>query len=365
MSSNKLVTLVVDLFGTDAFDLAIELGISYYIFFPSTAMALSLFFYLPELDKSVTCEYSDMTDLVQIPGCNVPVRGSDLLDPVQDRNDEGYKWLMHHATRYTMAEGIIENSFMELEPGALNYLQTVEQGKPTVYAVGPLIKVDYSLNDSGSEIIKWLDQQPTGSVLFVSFGSGGTLTFDQLTELAHGLELSQQRFIWVVRNPSQIPNSTYFTVQSQNDPLAYLPEGFLNRIKGRGLVKPDWAPQAQILGHGSTGGFISHCGWNSILESVVHGVPIITWPLYAEQKMNAVIVVDDVKVGLRPTGVGERVVERLEIAEVVKALMEGEEGKKVKNRVMELKEAAARAVSPGGASTKTVSELAKKWSDLA
>nr|AUI41117.1 uridine 5'-diphospho-glucosyltransferase 3 [Rhodiola rosea] len=359
-SSKNLVSLVVDLFGTDAFDPAIELGISPYIFFPSTAMTLSLFLYMPQLDKSVTCEFRHMTDLVRIPGC-VPVRGSDLFDPVQDRTDEAYKWVIHHSNRYPMAEGVIENSFMELEHGALKYLQTVQSGKPPVYAVGPLIKMDYDVDDSGSKIIEWLDDQPVGSVLFVSFGSGGTLSYEQMTELAHGLESSQQRFLWVVRSPNQIPNSTYFSVQSQKDPLAYLPEGFLNRTEGRGLVVSNWAPQAQILSHGSTGGFMSHCGWNSILESVVHGVPIIAWPLYAEQKMNSIIVVEDVKVALRPAGVGERVVERSEITAVVKALMEGEEGKKVRNRMKELKEAAARAVSDDGASTIAIADLAQKW----
>nr|AQD20582.1 UGT72B14-2 [Rhodiola sachalinensis] len=360
LASKNLAALFVDLFGTDAFDPAIDLGVSPYIFFPSTAMTLSLILHMPELDRSVTCEYRHMTDLVRIPGC-IPIRGSDLFDPVQDRTDEAYKWIVHHAKRYPMAEGIIENSFMELEPGALKYLQSVEPGRPPVFAVGPLIKMDYEVDSSGSKIIEWLDGQPIGSVLFVSFGSGGTLSFDQMTELAHGLESSQQRFLWVVRSPSLIPNSTYFSAQSQNDPLAYLPDGFLNRTSDRGLVVPNWAPQAQILSHGSTGGFMSHCGWNSILESVVHGVPIIAWPLYAEQKMNSIIVVEDVKVAVKPAGVGERLVERLEVATAVKALMEGEEGKKVRNRMRDLKDAAARAICVDGASTKAIAELAKKW----
>uniref|UniRef100_A0A7N0UFW1 Glycosyltransferase n=1 Tax=Kalanchoe fedtschenkoi TaxID=63787 RepID=A0A7N0UFW1_KALFE len=356
-SSKKPLALLVDLFGTDAFDPAIDLGIPPYIFFPSTAMTLSLFFYMPELHRSVSCEYRDMTDLVRIPGC-VPIRGSDLLDPVQDRKDDAYKWVIHHSSRYPMAHGVIENSFAELGPGPLKFLQS---RNPPVYAVGPLIKMDYELDASGSDIIAWLDHQPSSSVLFVSFGSGGTLTFDQLTELAHGLESSQQRFLWVVRSPNRIPNGTYFTVQSQKDPLAYLPQGFLERTKGRGLVVPNWAPQAQILSHGSTGGFMSHCGWNSILESVVHGVPIIAWPLYAEQKMNAIIVTEEVKVALRPPGVGERLVERVEVATVAKALMEGEEGKRVRNRMKVLKEAAARAIGDDGASTKAIAELAQKW----
>ncbi|KAE9460188.1 hypothetical protein C3L33_07887, partial [Rhododendron williamsianum] len=136
---------------------------------------------------------------------------------------------------------------------------------------------------------------------------------------------------------------------------------FVDRTKGYGLLVPSWAPQAQILSHRSTGGFLTHCGWNSTLESVVHGVPLIVWPLYAEQKMNAVILTEDVKVALRPK-VGENgIVGRVEIAKVVKGLMEGEEGKQVRARMRDLKDAAKRVLSADGSLTRSLSELAQKW----
>nr|QIA50550.1 hydroquinone glycosyltransferase [Bergenia purpurascens]QIZ12945.1 hydroquinone glucosyltransferase [Bergenia purpurascens] len=282
--SSNLVALVVDLFGTDAFLVAREMNISPYVFFPSTAMNLSLFLYLPTLDKAVSCEYRDLTEPVQIPGC-IPIHGRDLLDPVQDRKDEAYKWVLHNANMYRSAEGIMVNSFIDLEPGAIKALQEVEPGKPPIYPIGPLINMDPSSGVDGSECLKWLDDQPHGSVLFVSFGSGGTLSSEQLNELALGLDMSEQRFLWVVRSPNdQAANATYFSAQSISDPLSFLPKGFLEKTKGKGLVVPNWAPQAQILSHGSTGGFLTHCGWNSTLESVVNGIPLITWPLYAEQK---------------------------------------------------------------------------------
>lgn len=361
VESRKTVGLVVDLFGTDAFDVAIDMKVSPYIFFPSTAMALSLFLYLPKLDGMVSCEYRDLPDPVRIPGC-VPIHGKDLLDPVQDRKNEAYKWVLHHSKRYGMAEGIVANSFMELEGGAIKALQQDEPGKPPVYPVGPLIQMDSGSKVDGSECLTWLDGQPRGSVLYISYGSGGTLSHEQLIELASGLEMSEQRFLWVVRCPNdKIANATYFNVQDSTNPLDFLPKGFLEKTKGLGLVVPNWAPQAQILSHGSTGGFLTHCGWNSTLESVVHGVPLIAWPLYAEQKMNAFMLSEDIKVALRAKVNEENgVVGRLEIAKVVKGLMEGEEGKGVRSRMRDLKDAAARVLSENGSSTKALADLATK-----
>lgn len=362
VQSTKLAALVVDLFGTDAFDAAREFNVSPYIFFPSTAMALSLFFYLPKLDEMVSCEYRDHPQPVKIPGC-IPIRGKDMLDPVQDRKNDAYKWLLHHAKRYRLAEGIMVNSFMELEPGPVQNLQAKEPGKPPVYPIGPLVNIGSSGKVDGSECLRWLDEQPHGSVLFISFGSGGTLSYDQINELALGLEMSELRFLWVVRPPNdKVANATFFShVQSQTDPFDFLPKGFLERTKRRGVVLPSWAPQAQILSHGSTGGFLTHCGWNSVLESVVNGVPLIAWPLYAEQKMNAVMLTEDIKVAVRPKANENGFVGREEIVKVTKALMEGEDGKKLRSRMKDLKDAAARVLSEDGSSTTALAELALKW----
>ncbi|KAL0547771.1 hypothetical protein IC582_012196 [Cucumis melo] len=359
---SNLVGLVVDLFGTDAFDVAREFNISSYIFFPSTAMLLSFALFLPKLDESVVGEFRDHPEPIKIPGC-IAIEGKDLLDPVQDRKNEAYKWTLHNAKRYALADGIFLNSFPELEPGAIKYLREEEPGKPLVYPIGPLVKIDADEKEERAECLKWLDEQPHGSVLFVSFGSGGTLKSAQIDELALGLEMSGQRFIWVVRSPSdKAADATYFSVHSQSDPLGFLPEGFLERTKNRGMVVPSWAPQAQILSHGSTGGFLTHCGWNSTLESVVNGIPLIAWPLYAEQRMNAVMLTEEINVSLKPkrnekTGI----VEKEEISKVVKSLLEGEEGKKLRRKMKELKEASEKAVGEDGSSTKIVTNLVNNW----
>lgn len=225
--------------------------------------------------------------------------------------------------------------------------------------------MDVSSNPEELECLKWLDEQPCNSVLYISFGSGGTLSHEQLIELAMGLEMSDQRFLWVIRCPNdRIANATYFNVQTSSNPFDFLPQGFLERTKGQGLIIPNWAAQAQILSHGSIGGFLTHCGWNSILESVVHGIPLIAWLLYAEQRMNAIILNEDLKVALRPKTSENGVVGREKIAEVVRGLMEGEEGKGVRSKMRDLKDEAAKVLGENGSSTKALGELASKMRNV-
>lgn len=359
-STTRLVALVVDLFGTDVFDVAAEFGVPSYVFFPSNALALSYFIRFPELDATYSCEYRDIPEPVRVQGC-IPLQGKDLLDPIQDKKDEAYTWVLHHGKRYKLAKGIILNSFVDMEPGPIKALK--ELNSPPVHPVGPLIRAGST--DEGLDCLRWLDEQPLGSVLFVSFGSGGTLSLEQLKELAFGLELSEQRFLWVVKSPNEKEaNGSFFTVKSSKEPFQFLPNGFLSRTKGVGLVLPSWAPQVQVLGHGSTGGFLSHCGWNSTLESVAHGVPMIAWPLFAEQKMNAVMLSEELKVALRPRARENGLIGREEIARVVKGLMEGEEGKRLRSRMRELKDAASRALSEDGLSSRALSDLARELKGL-
>ena len=118
-----------------------------------------------------------------------------------------------------------------------------------------------------------------------------------------------------------------FTTEGNSDSFDFLPKGFLDRTEGIGLVIASWAPHIQILSHGSTGGFLSHCGWNSILVGVVYGVPFLAWPLYAEQDMNAVMLSEDLKLALRLKKNKNEIVGREEIAKGVKGLIAGQDGK--------------------------------------
>ncbi|KAM6600014.1 hydroquinone glucosyltransferase [Cannabis sativa] len=362
-NSTPLTAFFADPFGVKALEVARGLNISTFIFFPTNAAVLSLLFHLPMLDKSFSCRFMrDLPDLIKLPGC-APLHGKDVLEPIQDRQSETYKSFLNTSKEVYLTEGIIINSFSGIESEAIKALQANE-GMLPIFPVGPIVQIGpTNSNTNGSEYcLSWLDKQPSRSVLYVSFGSGGTLSSDQMTELAFGLEMSGQKFLWVVRKPdNESANAAYLKdSQSQFEAIDVLPQGFLERTKGRGLVVQSWAPQTLVLSHGSTGGFLCHCGWSSTLESIVEGIPLIAWPLFAEQKMNAVMLVDGLEVALRPITVENGIVGRDEIARVVKVLMDPscEEGKKVRDRMNELKDAAAKALSHDGSSTRALSDLA-------
>ncbi|KAH0681469.1 hypothetical protein KY284_022554 [Solanum tuberosum] len=359
--------LIIDLFCTDAFEICEKLSIPVYSFFTASTILMAFSLYLPTLDREVEGEFVDLPEPIQTPGCT-PICPHDILDQVKDRKNDEYKWYLLNVSRLPLAAGIFVNSWDDLEPVSLKALREnlffQKIPLPPVYTIGPLIKQGEVVTEKDAEILAWLDNQPPDSVLFVVFGSGGTLTSEQLTELACGLEMSQQRFILVARKPSDASASAaYFNVGSdENDPLLYLPEGFVKKTEGRGLVVPSWAPQTSILNHPSTGAFLSHCGWNSTLESVIHGVPIIAWPLYAEQRMNATLLAEEAGVALKfSKDPGEELVDRNEIEKNVRIVIEGEKGKAIRMRAKELKERAKIALNSGGSSYESLCSIVQIW----
>jgi hydroquinone glucosyltransferase len=358
----RLVAFVADLFGADAFDAAVAAGVARRcLFFPANLHVLTLILHLPELDVTVPGDFRDLPEPLRLPGC-VPVPGRDILMPIQDKSNPCYGWMVHHGAKFRDADEILVNSFDAVEPGPAGILR---QNQPVVYPIGPLIQ-QHRDSDSDSEqprelCLEWLDRQPDRSVIFVSFGSGGSLPAGEMRELALGLERSGQRFLWVVRSPPSeegAVNDNYYDAESKRDPFAYLPDGFVARTKDAGLLVPSWAPQTRVLAHRATGGFLTHCGWNSVLESLVHGVPMVAWPLSAEQRQNAVMLVD--------VGAAIRVLEdakgREEIADVARELMEGEaKGAAVRAKVAELQRAAADGLRDGGAAAAALAEVVGKW----
>ncbi|KAK7256448.1 hypothetical protein RIF29_29898 [Crotalaria pallida] len=355
-SRTHVVALVVDVFAHQALDFGRELNLLSYVYLPLSALVLSLYFNSSKLDEILSSEHRDPQEPIVFPGC-VPLYDRDLPQPCHDRSSLAYKQFLERAKRCLLADGILVNSFLELESDTLRSLKVQFGGKPTIYPVGPIIQSLSIGQENGLECLTWLDKQQPKSVIYVSFGSGGTLSQEQLDELAYGLELSNQKFLWVVRAPSSIASAAYLGTRIE-DPLQYLPQGFLERTRERGLVVPSWAPQVQVLAHSSTGGFLCHCGWNSVLESVVQGVPILAWPLFAEQSLNAAEITDGLEVALRPKASKGGLVERNEIAKVVRDLMEGEQGTKIRDRMEHLKNAAANALKEDGSSIKAMSEFA-------
>jgi hydroquinone glucosyltransferase len=268
---------------------------------------------------------------------------------------------LQRAKSMYFVDGILINSFFELESKAIKALEQKGHGKISFFPVGPITQIGSSNNDDvvdEFECWKWLKKQPQNSVLYVSFGSGGTLSQRQINELAFGLELSGQRFIWVLRAPSASASATYLEDANSDDPLKFLPKGFLERTKEKGFILASWAPEVEILKQNSVGGFLSHCGWNSILESIQVGVPIVAWPLFAEQAMNAVMLSDGLKVALRLKYEDDEIVEKEKIAKVIKCLMEGDEGKEMRDRMKSLKDSAKKVLKDGGSSIEILSQLA-------
>ncbi|XP_054784345.1 hydroquinone glucosyltransferase-like [Prosopis cineraria] len=362
-SKTGLAALVADIFALDTLAFAEELNVFSYIYLPQAAMVFSLYYYSLMLDETVSSEFRDLKEPIKIPGC-LPIHGRDLPVIFQDRSSLGYKMFLERSRKFCLADGVLFNSFEELEPETIRALrEEIGKKKPQVYAVGPIIQSGLNSSnettDSGSDCLTWLNNQPPKSVLYVSFGSGGTLSQDQLNELAYGLGLSETRFLWVLRSPSKVSSAAYLDTINEN-PLDFLPEGFLERTKERGLVVPSWAPQIPILKHSSVGGFLSHCGWNSTLESIIHGVPFIAWPLFAEQSMNAVLLTHGLKVAVWPTANDDDgMVKKEEISEAIRTLMEGEESDEIRARINVLKVKAVKALKKDGPSTMALSVFAE------
>ncbi|KEH18146.1 UDP-glucosyltransferase family protein [Medicago truncatula] len=304
-------------------------------------MTTSFNLYFPALHEQVSCEYKDHTDLIQFPGC-LPICSQDLPPEFfHDRSSVRYSFFLLHSKNLSLAHGFLVNSFSKMEASTGRALQE-EHNKTT--------KLVYM----------WLENQTPNSVLYVCFGSGGTFSQQQTNELALGLELSGQKFLWVLREPSKSKDVDYKIASignDDNDLLKYLPHGFLERTKEQGLVVPLWAPQTKILSHNSTGGFLTHCGWNSTLESIVSGVPMVTWPLFGDQRMNAILIVEGLKVGLKIKFNENDIAEREEIAKVVKDLMLGEERSEIRQRIEELKDEAACALAGDGSFTRALFEF--------
>ncbi|KAL6629621.1 hypothetical protein ACP70R_029386 [Stipagrostis hirtigluma subsp. patula] len=360
-----LAALVPDFFCSVALPLAAELGVPGYIFFPSNLTPLALMRRAVEInDGAAAGEYRGLPNPLQLPG-GVSLRQEDFADGFRDSSHPVYAHLIDEGRRYRTAAGFLLNTFYEMEPASVEELkQAAEQSAfPPAYTVGPFVRS--SSDEAGSSpCLEWLDRQPPASVVYVSFGSAGALSVKQTAELAAGLEATGYRFLWVVRMPNQDGHhvdDVGTTRRDEDNPLAWLPEGFLERTTSRGLAVASWVPQVRVLSHPATAVFVSHCGWNSTLESVAAGVPMVAWPLYAEQRMNAVVLSENVGVALRLREGADGLIAREEIAAAVRELMEGEKGRAMHRRAGDLQQAVARTWAPEGSSRRAMEEVAGKW----
>ncbi|KAH7549966.1 hypothetical protein JRO89_XS13G0111600 [Xanthoceras sorbifolium] len=191
--------------------------------------------------------------------------------------------------------------------------------------------------------ITWLDKQTDNSVIYVSFGSISSLDEKELAEIAWSLANSKQPFLWVVR-PGSVGGSESIDVLLSDD--------FKGTVGERGCIVK-WAPQKEVLAHRAVGGFWSHCGWNSTLESISEGGPLICRPFFADQRVNARYISREWRVGIDL----ENDLKRVEIERAIKMLMLGKEGQEMRQRATHLKTKAGLCIKEGGSSFNSLNKL--------
>ncbi|PHU18740.1 hypothetical protein BC332_14435 [Capsicum chinense] len=242
--------------------------------------------------------------------------------------------------------GFLCNSVEEIEPMGVKAIKNLT--KLPVWCIGPLLpqcmlkkgekdqifepRFGKEHGLSPEECIEWLNKHPQRSVVYVSFGSQNTISTSQMMALAKGLEDSERPFIWVIRPPIG------FHIKGEFRP-EWLPKGFQERVETsqKGLLVKSWAPQLQILSHPSTGAFLTHCGWNSVLESLSQGVPIISWPLAGEQAFNSKMLMEEMGVCVELTRWSSSDIEKEDVKKVVDIVLgESGKGKDMKEKANEI-----------------------------
>ncbi|KAM3237808.1 7-deoxyloganetin glucosyltransferase [Capsicum annuum] len=307
--------------------------------------------YTPLKDESYLTNGYLETTLDWIPGMK-GIRLRDLPTFIRTTNPDEYmiKFIIQEMQRSKTASAIVLNTFGPLEREVLESLLGL---LPRIYSIGPLHLLmehvdDKNLEDLGSNLwkeetkcIDWLDSKKSESVVYVNFGSITLMTPDQLMEFAWGLANSQMVFLWIIR-PDIISGEQ-----------AVIPPEFLEETTERGMLA-SWCPQEQVLSHPAIGGFLTHCGWNSTLESLSCGAPMICWPFFAEQQTNCWFC-------CKKWGIGMEIdsnVKRDEVENLVRELMIGEKGKEMRKKASEWKNLAKEAgKKPTGSSYVNIDQL--------
>ncbi|KAH0971508.1 hypothetical protein GBA52_023664 [Prunus armeniaca] len=307
---------------------------------------------LPDLPDRI-----EMTK-AQLPDGTVTAKLKDIGDEMAAADTETY--------------GMIMNTFEELEPAYVKEYKKVKKDK--LWCIGPASlcnKDDLDKAQRGNKVsidelhcFKWLDSWAPASVLYACLGSMCNPSSEQLVEIGLALEASNKPFIWVVRGCRESQELEKWIAES----------GFEERNKARSLLIRGWAPQTLILSHPAVGGFLTHCGWNSTLEGICAGVPLLTWPLFGDQFMNEKFVEQILKIAVRvgvefPVTWGEeekirRVLRKEKVKEAIEKLMDGEESQGRRERARELAEMAKRAVAEGGSSHLNIKQLIQEIKEL-
>ncbi|KDO58792.1 hypothetical protein CISIN_1g022811mg [Citrus sinensis] len=283
---------------------------------------------------------------------NMRLKDFPSLMRVTDANDILFNYMKTEVQNCLESSAIIFNTFDEHEG---KVLEAIASKSPNIYTVGPLHLLCRHLPESefksfrsnlwkeDPECLKWLNEKEPNSVAYVNYGSITVMTDEQMKEFAWGLANSGHPFLWIVR-PDMVTGDS-----------AILSQEFYEEIKDRGMIA-NWCPQDKVLSHPSVSVFLTHGGWNSILESVCGGVPIICWPFFAEQQTNCRYASTTWGIGMEVN----RDASREDIAALVKEIMEGDKGKLIRQNVQDWRKKAEAATDVGGASFNNFNKCIKE-----
>ncbi|KZV29612.1 hypothetical protein F511_00890 [Dorcoceras hygrometricum] len=348
------VAIVSDMFLGWTTHLARELNISRYCFYPSGAFAIAIVHCLwREMPKRENAD--DVVEFTKIPSS--PAYPWWQLSPIYRSYVEGDpdSEFIKDSFRANLVSHGVYNTFSELESVYLDH-HARELGHARVWSVGPLLPSDDVGSAKGgrpssvseTEIISWLDECDHDTVVYVCFGSQAVLNNKQLEELTLGLEKSGVTFVLSVKAPTK--------GQANRGDYGEIPSGFEDRVAGRGLVIKGWAPQVKILEHKAVVAFLTHCGWNSTLESILAGVPMLAWPMGADQFADATLLVDQLNVAIRVCEGAETVLGSGDVAQIL-AITRSERWIEKRVRAKELSKAATDACKEGGSSFKDLDDF--------
>jgi len=366
--------LVVDGVMSFGYDAAREIGVPVAALWTASACGFMGYRNYRWLVDRGLVPFRDEADLADVAGghlATVVAGARGMCDGVQlrdfpsfirttDRGDIMLNFIIHEAGRLSLPDVVMVNTFDDLEATTLDAMRAI---LPPVHAVGPLllherhvIPADSPLAGLGSNLWKeqaglmeWLAGRAPRSVVYVNYGSITVMTSTQLLEFAWGLAKSGYSFVWNIRPDLVIGDSTV------------LPPEFAAAVEGRAMLT-SWCPQEAVLQHEAVGVFLTHSGWNSTLESLCAGVPMLSWPFFAEQQTNCRYKRTEWGVGMEIGGE----VRRDELADIIREAMDGEKGLEMRRRAVEWKQKAVKATLPGGSAeanlNKVINEvlLAKK-----
>nr|BAF75882.1 glucosyltransferase [Dianthus caryophyllus] len=366
----KVSLIVSDCSMSFSSGVASELGIPLVFFWTSSAASfLGYAHYRHLIDESIvplkdsSCLTNGYLERVidRIPGME-GVRLKDLPSFVRTTNkDETMLNLLMYRAEKILNSGvpIIFHTLDALEHDIV--LAISEMAQSTVYSIGPLqlllnhfdqdeaSSLGSNLWQEDSKCLKWLDSKEPNSVLYVNFGSITVMNQLNIVEMAWGLANSGKNFLWVIRPDLIIGESSI--LRQEFDQVA----------KERGYLA-SWCDQKSVLSHPSIGGFLTHCGWNSILDSVSSGVPTICWPFFADQPTNCWLCCEKWRVGVEM----DVDVRREQVEQVVNELMGGRvKGDTMKERAVQLKYMSEKeTMYPYGPSFRKLEELVSQALNL-